>query len=437
MTNPSKTESFPLDIEFPHGWKYKNDDERNPTALSVGELSRMLAEHFRDRVRFNQVKSRPEVDGVEIKDDNLQHLYVVLGELGWSIGKMAARDAWMSLAFKNAYSPVVEYLDGLLGDEAVQPVELDLVASEYLGAKGSIDGAKVAAMLIGAVNRAYKPGCKFDGCLTLKGAQGIKKSSFFKELALADWFVDTHQDKELDTKLAIHNCWIYELQELESVTGKRESGRVKALLSSSVDSFKQPYGYGISDHPRRSIFVASVNRDDFLKDTTGNRRFWVVDLPQRPELGEQIDVDRVARERDRIWKAAVLAYKAGRKPMLDLKQEIQNAADNQAVTQENWCAGVLHEWLRMRDHLPGVTNRPYLPERHFEIHEAMVVVKEAGPAATQQQVADALKELGCIKHKHQTRILGGRYRLWEAPEMEPPSKEEIEQSMRAAAELWN
>ncbi|NBQ37703.1 MAG: hypothetical protein EBU42_09220, partial [Synechococcus sp.] len=85
------------------------------------ELSHMLADHFGDRVRFNLVKSRPELDGVEVKGDHLQHLYVVLGELGWKVGKMAALDAWMALAHKRSYSPVVEYLDQLLSNEEVQP----------------------------------------------------------------------------------------------------------------------------------------------------------------------------------------------------------------------------------------------------------------------------------------------------------------------------
>jgi predicted P-loop ATPase len=437
MAELTKRAFFPLDADFQDGWKYKNDDERSPSVLSVGELSGLLTDHFGDRVKFNQLKSRPEVDGVEIKDDQLQHLYVVLGELGWSIGKMAARDAWMNLAHKHTYNPVVEYLDRLLSDENVQPVDLDAVAHEYLGATRPIDGAKVAAMLIGAVNRAYEPGCKFDGCLTLKGPQGIRKSTFFKELASQEWFVDTHQDKEVDTRQAIHSCWIYEMQELESVTAKQLEGRVKALLTSSVDTFRAPYGYGVNDHPRCSIFVASVNRDDFLKDSTGNRRFWVVDLPHRPDLGEQIDVERVARDRDRIWKAAALAYRAGRKPMLTLMEEVQNAADNQEFTQENWCVGALAQWLRERDQLPGILDRTYLPERHFTIDEALQAVNRTGRTASMPQVADALKELGCIKHKNQKRVGGQRLRLWEVPQPEPLSPEKLSQLWDKSAKIFD
>ena len=423
-----------LDDTFRIGFAQKGENKL-PTEISVGTLSFMLEEHFGDRIKYNLVKSRPELDGKEIKDEQLQHLYVALSGFGWTIGKVAARDAWMSLAFKNEYSPVVEYLEGLLGDEEVVPVELDEVAREYLGATGPIDGAKVAGMLIGAVQRAYEPGSKFDTCLTLKGEQGIRKSSFFKALASPDLFVDTMQEKELDLKMAIHKGWIYELQELESTTGKRAEGKVKGLLSSSVDTFKKPYGFGMDDHPRRSIFVASVNRDDFLRDSTGNRRFWVVDLPHRSELGERIDVERVEQERDRIWKAAVLAYKAGRKPILTLEQE--NLADLEAkqYTQENWCVGALAQWLRMRDHLPGILDRTHLPKGHFTIDEAMEAVRRVGYTTSTQQVADALKELGCIKR--QKTIKSQRLRLWEAPKMEPLSKEELEQQMRAAAAILN
>ena len=193
----------------------------------------------------------------------------------------------------------------------------------------------------------------------------------------------------------------------------------------------------MDDHPRRSIFVASVNRDDFLKDSTGNRRFWVVDLPHRSELGERIDVERVERERDRIWKAAVLAYKDGRKPILTQMEEIQNAADNKAVTQENWCVGALAQWFKRRYTNPETLDRPHLPEGHFTIDEAMEAVRRVGYATSQLQVSDALKELGCIKYKHQTMIKGQRYRLWKAPEVEPLSKEELEEAKRKAWSAWD
>jgi predicted P-loop ATPase len=436
MADLTKHESFPLDNKFPVGWDTsKGEGQKFPSVITVGELSHMLADHFGDRVRFNLVKSRPELDGVEVKGDHLQHLYVVLGELGWKVGKMAALDAWMALAHKHSYSPVVEYLDQLLSNEEVQPVDLDAVAYEYLGAEGQLDGAKVAAMLVGAVNRAYEPGCKFDGCLTLKGAQGIKKSTVFEKLASSAWFIDTHQDKQLDMRLAIHHCWIYEMQELETVTARQLEGKVKALLSSSMDTFKQPYGYGMGDHPRRSIFVASVNRDDFLKDSTGNRRFWVVDLPHRPDLGEQIDVERVARDRDRIWKAAVLAYKAGRKPILTQMEEVQNAADNQEFTQENWCVGALAQWLPELYHRLELGLRKHLPAGHFTIDEALAEVTSRGRTASQPQVADALKELGCIKHP-QKMIRGVRLRLWEAPKP-APSEEEVDQIINETRRMWD
>jgi predicted P-loop ATPase len=163
----------------------------------------------------------------------------------------------------------------------------------------------------------------------------------------------------------------------------------------------------------------------------------VVDLPHRPELGEQVDVERVARDRDRIWKAAVLAYKAGQKPMLTQMEEVQNAADNQEFTQENWCVGALAQWLRERDHLPGILDRSHLPERHFTIDEALQATMRTGRTASVPQVTDALKELGCIKHKHQKWCGGKKLRLWEAPKMEPLSKEEIEEIQHRAAAWLN
>ena len=425
MSNPIFDNTFPL------GWEQRGES-RVATIISVGELSIMLDDYFGDRIKFNLVKSRPELDGLEINDDQLQHLYVVLSELGWNIGKAAARDAWMSQAIKNEYSPVVNYLDGLLSDEGVVPVVLDEVAQEYLGATGPIDGKKVAAMLIGAVTRAYEPGSKFDNCLTLKGDQGVGKSSFFKALASPEWFVDTMQENKKDLQLALHNCWLFELQELESITGKQEVGKVKAMLTTSVDTFRQPFGFGVGNHPRRSIFVASVNRDDFLRDSTGNRRFWIVDLPQKREKGERIDVERIKVDRDRIWKAAVIAYKEGRKPILSLEEDIQADAEAKEYTLENWCIGVLHAWLSVR-YQTGQLDRPWLPANHFLIDEAVAQVQHR---ASIQQVAEALKELGCIRHP-QKRVRGQKLRLWESPYFDPLSKAEMAQQLQKSLAVLN
>ena len=416
------TELLSIKDTIPQGWTGEPGREQ-ASQLCVGKWSALIHKLYGQRIRFNLLHSRPEIDGQEVNENQLEYLYVVLGEQGWMISQSAARDAWMRQAYLNEYHPVVEYLEMLGECDEVEPVDLDLVAREYLGVENQLDAAKVAAMLVGAVQRALNPGCKFDNCLVLKGEQGIRKSSFFKALARPDWFIDTQHDKDLDLRLAVHQCWIYEFQELESLTTKKDASKVKGNLTTATDSFKRPYGRAVTNHLRRSIFVGTVNRDDFLRDSTGNRRFWIVELPHNANKGEYIDIDSVTRDRDRIWKAAYLAFKAGRMPILTHEQAMAVSRENENFSLENWCESALEKWLSHRRQIGS-------PET-FSLNDAM---EGAGPKATTQVVCEALKALGCERLPRSRKT--GRVRLWQAPSVADLYKEETIVEIENAPGIW-
>jgi predicted P-loop ATPase len=260
----------------------------------------------------------------------------------------------------------------------------------------------LAATLIGAVNRVMVPGCKFDTCTVLHGAQGIYKSMFWKVLASPAWFCDTpNEDKDL--KLAIHRCWIYEIAELETKTGNKEAGAIKALLSSSVDLFRVPYGSSVEEHPRPSILVGSCNRDDFLRDTTGARRFWVITLPHDPNKSERIDVKKLEAARDSIWKSAVMAYRAGRTPVLSSDGQVDSNNRNVGYEPENIWLEPLRRWS-------------IAAPASFSTAEALIESglrqKDHLNSHDQRIAAEALRVLGFVRDKHQTRSEGRRSRLW-------------------------
>ena len=144
----------------------------------------------------------------------------------------------------------------------------------------------MSAMVLAAVARIYDPGSKFDTMVVFKGEQGKGKSTSLRKLFGPQLLVDTQQPKHKDQILVLHRCWCYEAAELDYMTSRKESGLIKGLLSSAVDTFLAPYGRFIEAHPRRSIMVGTCNRDDFLRDATGHRRFLVI------ETG-QIDCDRM------------------------------------------------------------------------------------------------------------------------------------------------
>jgi predicted P-loop ATPase len=173
----------------------------------------------------------------------------------------------------------------------------------------------------------------------LRGPQGIFKSTTWRTLASPDWFNDTPQANEKDLKLAIHTCWIYELAELDAVTGRKEAAEVKAVLSSPVDNFRPPYARVSEKHPRRSIMVATCNRDDFLRDETGSRRFWVI------EVKNPINTDGLRDDRDRIWRAAVLAHRDGRQPFLSTHDQVESERRNLGYAPEHPWLGLLLRWM--------------------------------------------------------------------------------------------
>ncbi len=285
-------------------------------------LTLSLRRELNERLAFNELKMAPELDGETLPAHSLDELYIALSERGWKIEKRKAFDAVVKISRENSYHPVAQYLEHIFIDDGIKPAELDSLASTYLGTDDPLYNEMLATTLVGAVARALEPGAKFDTCCVLRGPQGIGKSTAWRILASPEWFCDTPQENEKDLKLAIHSCWVYELAELDAVTGKKEAAQVKAMLSSPVDRFRPPYGSGMETHPRRSIMVGTCNRDDFLRDETGSRRFWVIEVKGQP------DTAGLLNDRDRIWKAAVLAYRANRLPILSPASQAESERRN-------------------------------------------------------------------------------------------------------------
>lgn len=129
----------------------------------------------------------------------------------------------------------------------------------------------------GMVQRALHPGCKFDYMLILKGPQGAKKSTVFRTLA-APWFTDNAiKMGDKDSLMAMQSIWLAESSELESMN-KSETNAIKQFLSASEDLFRPPYGAQMVKRPRHAVFGGTTNAETFLKDVTGDRRFWPLEV---------------------------------------------------------------------------------------------------------------------------------------------------------------
>ena len=240
--------------------------------------------------------------------------------------------AFSRVAMERRFNPLRDYLDGLPDWDGVERIPELLI--RYMKADDTEYVRTVTKKTFtAAVARIYQPGIKFDCMLVLDGEQGIGKSTLFKELAGEEYFSDSLQLSDMDSKAAaekIQGFWICEIAELAGMK-KADIEEVKSFLSSSDDKFRPSYGKTVESHPRQGIMVASVNGDrGYLRDITGNRRFWVVKLHQT----EQVKTFEFSEEdRDQIWAEAKHYFQAGEKLYLE-GALVEDAAEVQRDAME-------------------------------------------------------------------------------------------------------
>jgi predicted P-loop ATPase len=297
----------------------------------------------------------------------------------------------VQVANESPYDPVVEYLDRVAA--TVAPAYIEALSTGYLrpsDTPGTIYDEMLKRTLIGAVARAYNPGCKHDTACVIMGDQGAYKSSFWACLG-HDFFSDALGDiSSKDDLMVLHRSWIMEWAELDHVTNRKHAGQVKAFLSQAVDMFRVPYGKATEAFPRRGIIVGTTNRTTgFLVDETGNRRFWVI--PTTKTQADQIDTAALLLERDAIWSAAVAAYRAGETSRLPMQYEQQLSSENESYVVDNPWQAEIEAWLRRHGEIDLTTEKL--------LTEAIKKPVERQTKADQMQVADVLKRLGYKRYR--------------------------------------
>lgn len=339
-----------------------------------------LQKMWQHRLRLNTMSKEVELDGTKLTPD---YLYLDLLKYGICSTKDFVIDCVAQMAVANEYNPLTAYLDKCHLCNQDTNI-LDTIATDYLGTTEPIYDVMVKKFLISAIARAYRPGCKVDTTLILQGGQGVGKSTFFKILA-GDFFDDglgsnvTDQNEKM--RLSAH--WILEWGELERIFSQRDASSIKAFLTSTHDSYRRPWGKNIETYPRHCVIVGSTNRDDFLNDSTGSRRFWVV-----PVQGK-INLKKLKENREAIWGAAVQCYLNKDAWFLNTQQEILRQELNKEYQKEepwydaisNYClsrniVSTQEILLRLLD----------IPLSHQDKH-------------SQMRVTDCLRSLGWIKKK--------------------------------------
>lgn len=379
-----------------------------PIKLEAAELLLYLRSNAaRVPIRWNTFTQSIEVNGKQI--EGIERFYLVLAEQqNFKVSKDLAIDCLMQVAYENKYDPVTEYLNRVA--EVIEPAYIDALATAYLRpedaalSEPTLYDAMLKATLIGAVKRAFEPGCKHDTACVLAGDQGARKSSFWSALG-GPFFSDSLRDiGSKDDLMVLHRSWIMEWAELDHITNRKHAGQVKAFLSQSSDVFRAPYARGTENFPRRGIIVGSTNRSTgLLVDETGNRRFWII--PTTRTQVEPIDTANLSAERDAIWSAAVHAYRAGGLNYLNAEQEMRVMEENEEYQLENPWMEAVSEWLKRPDSkLDQLTTERILSH-------AVLKPLERQTRADQMVVAGIMQALGY--HHKRSMNAGVRVRVWQ------------------------
>ncbi len=372
-------------------------DEDKLTALQ--RAWKVINFKYGERLRFNELTLTVELDG-EVVD--LEQFYLDLELLhNCSISKDKAYDLAVRCAKQNPYHPVKDYLNHVA--DTVAPLDIRNLSQRYFGTIDPIYNEMMYRHLIGSVARVFDPGCKKDEAVILKGKQGILKSTFWVLLYGAGFFSDSLKGTDRDNLLILHQYWALELAEFETITSKKQAGELKAFLSASTDTFREPYARQSKARKRQSVIVGSVNPDSFLVDETGNRRYWVI-----PVNVDRIDVEKLATERDAIWAAAVHAYRNKERWHLTY-------SDEEKISQLNGDYCHTDSWE--------------VPISNYIFNRSMVTTFEVLTTALEfdkariskrdeMRVASILRSLGWKKTK--ATYLGKRQKVWVSEEVSPP-----------------
>ena len=209
---------------------------------------------------------------------------------------------------EQTHHPVREYLQGLKWD-GVKRVERLWI--DYFGEDDNAYTRETAkCFIVGGVTRAMEPGSKFDFVPVLYGPQGIRKSTFCKVLAVnEDWFGELNTVDDQKGVESMLGRWIMEMGEMD-LTNRHEIEQVKSFISATETKVRLSYRRDPQVYKRQCVFIATTNRRDYLKDSTGNRRWWPIDANEKFErTGKLLDLETLKRNRDQIWAEGVYYYR--------------------------------------------------------------------------------------------------------------------------------
>jgi len=340
--------------------------------------------------------------GEPVSDQDIVRIKVFcMQHFGIEFGANVINDALIEIADNNRFHPVKDWLLTLEWD-GIERINSWL--KDYAGAEGPEPylSAVSRKLLVAMIARIFKPGVKFDQLVILEGNQGAGKSTLLRKLAGNDWFSDAPLNiGDKDAILTMQSKWLIELGELSSLN-KAEVDVLKSFLSQQVDRIRAPYGKRIEEHPRQCVILGTTNNDEYLRDLTGNRRFWPIKTTGKIRFNE------IEKIRSQLFAEALCYFKLDEPLWLDDSEAESQSIEEQSSRMQS------DEWLStVRD----IVEHETFPRSGFEMREVSKKMELFGAhklsPSDAHRIARCLRLLRFEKFQEST---GLRRKLWGAPE---------------------
>lgn len=335
---------------------WKKQLEYNRQGILINNLKNLLLILNNDEnlkgIVFNQLSDDMEIKG-EVPWSHPSKFWrdaddaQLISYIDLTYGNFSARNydiAVSKVTDDRSYHPIKEFLASLPEWDEIPRVDTLLV--DFLGA---VDNEYVRAVtrktLVAAIARVMTPGCKFDTMLVLSGPQGKGKSTLIAKLC-GDWFNDSLLLSDTKDKTAaekLQGYWILEIGELAGLK-KTDIETLRGFLSRQNDIYRAAFGRRATPHPRQCVFIGTTNADTYLRDITGNRRFWPVKVPGGTDRGSW---ELTREEVELIWAEALYYYKKGE--TLHLPKELEPIAvqEQKEAMEQDEREGTIRDYLEM------------------------------------------------------------------------------------------
>jgi len=346
-------DQFNLVLADIYGWDGSSLERHPKTGVILPTIGNYLEVMRNDRhfskIKFNELTMSGEIHDGQIPrkwtdTDDAQAMYYI--EDNYHFLKEQNYTKAIKILFdERRYHPIRDIIDSLQWD-GVSRIESFL--NKWMLCEDTPYTREASRLIFaGGINRLYRPGCKFDEMIVLIGTnQGEGKSTICRWLALNDQFFSEVTEFEGQRGIeATESAWICEVGELLALTKTKEQEAVKSYLTRQTEKYRMPYDKHVSERPRQCIFIGTTNKEQFLTDKTGNRRYYpVVVLQSGYKLHDQEDECR-----DYIlqcWAEAKQLFDEGNLPAYANRFILEDVKSKQEEAEEDdYRVGMIEQWL--------------------------------------------------------------------------------------------